>query len=230
MPIAPEGPGPSLASFRTKSASEDYNSVFEFMADNLYLSIWFPSFHEQEFLPRLLSVLKQFPYSSPMTGIGHLAVRSVSWDQPILFQQTFDYRVDPERALAMAGEFLHEDNAYELDVMWDLWMPVKEGDLDEKWELRPQTVKFIVFGTKFEDATYQQNGHIQVDFGLDAPFLYEDVEFTEIVEKRIKANVHKLVSFTTAVEKNCGISGRVLWSESEDNLAQKLIERLQKVQ
>jgi hypothetical protein len=138
--------------------------------------------------------------------------------------------VDPERALAMAGEFLHEDNAYELDLLWDLWSPVKEGDLDEKWELRPQTVKFIVFGPKFEDATYQQNGHIQVDFGLDAPFLYEDVEFTEMVEKRIKANVHKLVSFTTAVENNCGISGRVLWSESEDNLAQKLIERLQKVQ
>ena len=50
------------------------------------------------------------------------------------------------------------------------------------------------------------------------------------LEQRIKANVHKLVNFTSAVEKNCGISGRVLWSESEDNLAQKLIERLQKVQ
>ena len=50
------------------------------------------------------------------------------------------------------------------------------------------------------------------------------------VENRIKANVHKLVSFTTSVEKHCGISGRVLWSESEDNLAQKLIDRLQKIQ
>ena len=36
--------------------------------------------------------------------------------------------------------------------------------------------------------------------------------------------------FTIAVEKNCGITGRVLWSESEENLAQKLISRLQKVQ
>ena len=40
----------------------------------------------------------------------------------------------------------------------------------------------------------------------------------------------ELVNFTIAVEKNCGITGRVLWSESEENLAQKLIERLQKVQ
>jgi hypothetical protein len=91
-------------------------------------------------------------------------------------------------------------------------------------------VKIFAFGEEFEDAAYQQNGHVQVDFGLDTPFLYEEEEFTEAVEKRIKSNVQQLVNFTTAVEKNCGISGRVLWSESDDNLAQKLIERLQKVQ
>ncbi|HEX4606073.1 MAG TPA: hypothetical protein VH724_18880, partial [Candidatus Angelobacter sp.] len=85
-------------------------------------------------------------------------------------------------------------------------------------------------GTQFDDASFQENGHIQVDFGLDAPFLYEEVDFTNTLEQRIKANVHKLVNFTSAVEQNAGISGRVLWSESEDNLAQKLIERLQKVQ
>lgn len=181
-------------------------------------------------LPRLLSVLKQFPFSAERAGVGFLAVRSIGWDEPILFQQTFDYRADPEQALALAGEFLHEDNAYEVDVLWDLWVPKKEGDLDETWVLQPQTVKFIAFGTQFDDAAYQENGHIQVDFGLDTPFLFEEADFTSTLEQRIKANVQKLVSFTSAVEKNCGISGRVLWSESEDNLAQKLIERLQRVQ
>lgn len=181
-------------------------------------------------IPRLLSVLRQFPFSTQKSGVGHLAVYSVSWNEPLLFEQTFDYRSDPERALALAAEFLHEDNAYELEASWDLWMPIEEGDLDTTWEMKPQLTKFIAFGTKFEESTYQQNGHIQVDFGLDTPFLYEDVEFSEAVEKRIKSNVQKLINFTTAVEKNCGISGRVLWSESEDNLAQKLIERLQKVQ
>jgi hypothetical protein len=200
------------------------------MADRLYLSIWFPSFREPEMLPRLLSVLKQFPFSAERAGVGYLAVRSIGWDEPILFQQTFDYRADPEQALALAGEFLHEDNAYEVDVLWDLWVPKKEGDLDETWVLQPQTVKFIAFGTQFDDAAYQENGHIQVDFGLDTPFLFEEADFTSTLEQRIKANVQKLVSFTSAVEKNCGISGRVLWSESEDNLAQKLIERLQRVQ
>ena len=200
------------------------------MSDRLYLNIWFPSFREQEMLPRLLSVLKQFPFSAQNHGIGYLAVHSVSWDEPLLFEQTFDYRTDPDRALALAQEFLHDDNAYELEALWDLWTPVQEGDLDPTWVVNAQKVRFLAFGTQFEDAAYQQNGHIQVDFGLDAPFLYEEVDFTPAVEQRVKANVQKLVSFTSAVERNCGISGRVLWSESEGNLAQKLIERLQKVQ
>jgi hypothetical protein len=208
----------------------DYNNFFRIMADRLYLNIWFPSFHEQEMVPRLLSVLKQFPFSAQRGGVGYVAARSISWEEPIIFQQTFDFTADPERALALAAEFPHADDAYEVDVLWDLWVPVQEGDLDETWELRPQRVKLIAFGTSFEDASYQENGHIQVDFGLDAPFLFEEADFTNTLEQRIKANVHKLVNFTSAVEKNCGISGRVLWSESEDNLAQKLIERLQKVQ
>jgi hypothetical protein len=200
------------------------------MADRLYLSIWFPSFSTPEIAPRLLSIIKQFPFSAQRGGIGYLAVHSISWEEPIVFQQTFDYRADPEQVLALASEFLNDDNAYELEAMWDLWVPVQEGDLETTWQLHPQKVTFFAFGQQFEEATYQQNGHIQVDFGLDTPFLFEEEEFTEAVEKRIKANVQKLVSFTSAVEKNCGVSGRVLWSESEDNLAQKLIERLQKIQ
>lgn len=200
------------------------------MADRLYLNIWFPSFHEQEMLPRLLSVIKQFPFSAEHPGVQYMAVRSISWDQPIIFQQTFDDRVDPARAIELAGEFLHEDNAYEFDLQWDLWSPLQEGDLDLTWSQRPQTVKFIAFGTEFEDATFQQNGHIQIDLGLDTTFLYEDTDYNDFLEQRIKANVQKLVAFTNAIEKNCGISGRMLWSESEDNLAQKLIERLQRVQ
>jgi len=41
--------------------------------------------------------------------------------------------------------------------------------------------------------------------------------------------VHRLVEFAAKVEKNAGATGRLLWSESEENLAQKLIARLQKV-
>ena len=181
-------------------------------------------------LPRLLSVLKQFPFSADRPGIGYLGIRSISWDQPIIFQETFDHRAAPEQSPSARREFLHEDNAYELDVLWDLWVPTKEGDLDETWVLRPQTVKLIAFGTQFEEGTFQENGHIWSTSAWTLLFFLRKQITPGSLEQRIKANVHKLVAFTSAVEKNCGISGRVLWSESEDNLAQKLIERLQRVQ
>src|ERR1051326_3451679 len=106
------------------------------MSDRLYLSIWFPAFREAEMLPRLLSVIRQFPFSPHLKGIRYLGVYGISRSEPVVFQQTFDYRVDPERALALAGEFLHEDSAYEVEALWDLWTPVQEGDLDRSEERR----------------------------------------------------------------------------------------------
>jgi ribosomal protein S1 len=91
-------------------------------------------------------------------------------------------------------------------------------------------VRLIAEGTEFDDGAAEQEGHIQLDFGPDTPFLYEDVRLTPATEQRVKGNVQKLVEFTAAVEKNSGVTGRVLWSESEENLAQKLIARLQRVQ
>jgi hypothetical protein len=60
--------------------------------------------------------------------------------------------------------------------------------------------------------------------------LHEEVEFTSVAERNVRSNVQKLVEFTANVEKNSGATGRLLWSESEENLAQKLINRLQRVQ
>jgi hypothetical protein len=75
-----------------------------------------------------------------------------------------------------------------------------------------------------------ETGHVQVDMGLDAPFLLETESLTLEGEDRIRINVQRLVEFTIKVEKNTGATGRLLWSDSEDNLAQKLISRLQRIQ
>ncbi|MGH8458555.1 MAG: hypothetical protein ACRESV_04330, partial [Nevskiales bacterium] len=83
------------------------------MADNFYLNLWFPTFSAREMLPRALTVLRQFPFSKTLPGVGCLAVRALSWSEPLVYQQTFDERSDPERVLRLAGEFLHDDNAYE---------------------------------------------------------------------------------------------------------------------
>ena len=196
------------------------------MADSLNLSLWFPSFTEREMMPRILGVMRQFPFSAQRPGIGYLAVYPISWNEAPVFTQTFDFRADPERVVAIAVQFLHDDFAYEFEALWDLWMPLEEQP--DQWQIRSEPVRFFVHALKFDDGAYQQAGHVQVDFGLDTPFLHEEMAFTDLTEERVKQNVQRLVGFTTAVEKNCGLSGRVLWSESEENLAQKLISRLQK--
>ena len=197
------------------------------MADPLYLSLWFPSFSPVEMMPRAASVLKLFPSSNSRPGIEYVSVQPISWDEPTVLERRFRPGLDTEQAIALAGDLLHDDYGYVFEVMWDLWQRSEET---ENWKIEPTPARIIANGTRFDNGTYQQNGHVQVDFGLDTPFLYEDIELDEMDEARVRSNVQKLISFTNALEKNCGLTGRVLWSESEENLAQKLISRLQKVQ
>lgn len=195
------------------------------MADELNLSLWFPSFAQAEMMPRTLSVLRQFPFSPARPGITAAAAYPLNWNEAPVYSHAFDFAVQPERAILFVAEFLHEDYAYEFEAPWDLWVPRD----DAQWVVQPSPVKIIAQGPGFEDGDYQQTGHILVKLGIDTPFLYEEEEFGD-VEMRVRANVQKLIQFTNALEKNCGIGGRVLWSESEENLAQKLVARLQRVQ
>ena len=197
------------------------------MADSLYLSLWFSDFEVEEMLPRALSVMRQFPFSAERPGIKYLALHPVSWDEATILEQSFPHGIQPEAAVLVASDLLHEDYAYVFEAAWDLWML---GDGEEHWLLKPSLVKFVVRGQEFDEGSCRDEGHIQVDFGPDSPFLQEHVQLTDETEMQVRANVQKLVAFTTAVEKNSGASGRLLWSESEENLAQKLIARLQKVQ
>src|SRR5271170_288 len=197
------------------------------MADSLYLSLWFPNFDEAEILPRTVSVLRQVPFSEARGGVTYSAIQPVSWSEPTILERRFRPGVAPEEAVAEVAEFLHDDYAYVFEAYWDLWIP-KEGAA--KWSLEPSLVRLTAHGMEFEERAAEETGHIQVDFGMDTSFLHEEVALTSEAEQNVLSNVHKLVEFTAKVEKNAGATGRLLWSESEENLAQKLINRLQRVQ
>lgn len=197
------------------------------MADPLFLSLWFPSFELDEMLPRALAVMRQFPFSAAQPGIGYAAVHPVTWSEPTIFEQRYRPGIPPEEALGAASDFLHEDYAYLFEASWELWIfdaPRRE------WTQQESPIKFLVHGVDFDEGIFRQEGHIEVDFGLDSPFLQEELQLTSEAEQRVRANVQKLVEFTGKAEKASGASGRLLWSESEENFAQKLVARLQKVQ
>jgi hypothetical protein len=197
------------------------------MPDPLYLSLWFSDFDGPAMLPDVLAVLRQFPFSKQRPGITYASVQPVSWNEASVLERRFSPGIEPEDAVTVVADLVHDDYAYVFDSYWDLWMPGERGD---EWLLSPSPVKFIVQGEEFDEGAQEQTGHIEIDFGLDSPFLQENVELTDETKTRVRANVAKLVEFTMKAEKNTRASGRLLWSESEENLAQKLIARLQKVQ
>lgn len=199
------------------------------MADSLYFSIWFPSFREGEMMPRTVSVLRQFPFSALREGITYLSVHPVAWTEPTVLERRFDPGISPEEAAEVAKEFVHDDYAFVFEAFWDLWVP-NEDEHGESWVQKPVAVRFLVHGVQFDEGIYTEDGHIEGDFGLDTSFIFEGREISPFIEKHLRSNIAKLVGFSAAVEKNCGISGRVLWSESEENLAQKLIAKLQQTQ
>lgn len=197
------------------------------MADPLHLSLWFPAFSGQDMMLHVLAVLRQFPFSAQRPGVTYVSVQPVSWNEPSILERRFNPGVSPEVAVAVAADLLHEDYAYIFDADWDLWTPDATG---RQWSLAPNRVRLIAQGAEFDDAASESTGQVEVDFGLDTAFLQEQVKLDADTEERVRANVHKLVDFTNKVEKNAHANGRLLWSDSEDNLAQKLIARLQKVQ
>ncbi len=199
------------------------------MADSLYLSIWFPSFRENEMMPRSVGVLRQFPYSGLREGITYLSVHPVAWAEPTVLERRFTPGISPEEAADLAGEFAHDDFAFVFEAFWDLWVP-SDDEHGDSWVQRPVAVRFVVHGVQFDDGIYSDDGHIEVDFGLDTSFVFEGERISTTIEAHLRSNIAKLVAFSNAVETNCVISGRVLWSESEESLAQKLIAKLQRTQ
>jgi hypothetical protein len=196
------------------------------VADPVYLSLWFRDFSGPEMLPHAFSVLQQFPFSTQRPGVGYLAVHPVSWNEATVLERRFPAGIDAGQATLIAAEFIHDDYAYLFEAFWDMWTP---DPASGNWILEPASVKFIVQGEEFDEVAHQQTGHIEIDLGLDSYFLQLETALSEQTRAKIRDNVAKLVDFSTKVENSSGASSRLLWSESEESLAQKLIARLQKV-
>jgi hypothetical protein len=95
-----------------------------------------------------------------------------------------------------------------------------------RWVRGPRLVRVIGFGPLFDEGSYEQEGHIRIDFGTDTPFLEEEAELDSVAARHIEQNVRQLVDLTAGVEKASGATARLLWSELGESLAQRLAARL----
>ncbi len=190
-----------------------------------------------------MGVLGQFAKISGLPRVRAAAAYPVSFTEAPVYERQYvlDKRAEEgpgkddsliQNAVAEAMELLHEDTAYEFEMLWRLWeYEAGEGGLDGVWRRVPKVVTVLGYGPEFDDATFEQNGQVRVDFGLDSAWVIEDEAAAEDEEAagKIKENVEMLLAFTLSVEKHCGISSRLLWTESGEPLAEKLVARLQRL-
>lgn len=227
-----DAPGETKPSMCTIEAPSNIKT----MADQLYLSLWYPNFRLAALPAALERVMDIFGSVAESSRVKAAAAYPISWNEAPVYQRVYDEEHEPDneasqprQAIPAALEMLHDDFAYEFELVWELWVPEGGAGFDMVWKKEPSVVRIIGYGPEFDDGAYEQNGHVRIDFGPDTPFLQEDVDLDKEAAERVKQNVQMLVDFTNAVQQHGGISTRLLWSESGETLAQKLIARLQSV-
>ena len=217
------------------------------MSDTLYLSLWYPNLRIEALPDKLVAILATFAAHGGESKVYAATVWPVSWSESPVFQhvwgrvitpadpranldsgspQAVSSGADPRQAVAQTLELLHDDYAYEFQIGWSLWELESPEGLDPRWVREPHLVRVTGFGPLFDEGAYEQEGHIRIDFGSDAPFLEEDADLDRLGAKHIEENVRQLVELTNAIEKNSGATARLLWSELGESLAQRLAARL----
>ncbi len=146
-----------------------------------------------------------------------------------MLERRFNPGISPEEAVEIASEFAHDDFAFVFEAFWDLWVP-NDDEHGDSWVQRPWRSAFWSMACSSMRAFTPTTATSRWTSDSTRRFCTRAREIVAVTEKHVRANIAKLVAFSTAVEKNCAVSGRVLWSESEENLAQKLIAKLQQTQ
>jgi hypothetical protein len=199
------------------------------MSDTLYLSLWYPNLRLEALPDKLMAVLGEFAAHGGEARVYAATVWPVNWSEPPVFQRVYGWGergAEPRLAVEEALELLHDDYAYEFQIGWSLWELETGAELDSRWAREPRLVRVTGYGPLFDEGAYEQDGHIRLEFGSDAPFLEEDLELDSVAARHIEENVRQLVELTAAVEKGSGATARLLWSELGESLAQRLAARL----
>jgi hypothetical protein len=179
------------------------------MGDPLYLSLWLRGYSPIAMPVYLRKTLTEFPNSKLLPG-GMLSVYALSFHEAPVLEEFIDGAVDPQAVAQRAQEFLHEDSAFQVELRWDLYQ--WNGD----WELKPSPVTIEVYGPEFDTPRAE---HVRVEFG--GSHLYLPQEQSDHL-RPIQSNIRSLLHLSQDLENELSVERRLLWSEEEENFAERL--------
>jgi len=207
------------------------------MSDAFSLSLWYPQFQLASLADKLETALRQFAAHGGERGVFSATAWAVNWREAAAYQEIYglgEHGCQIDIAVGEALELLHPDYAYEFQIGWTLWEPDPEyaglSASQTRWVRASRLVRVIGYGPEFDEGAYEQEGHIRIDFGSDAPFLHEEVDLNLETIRCIEENVQQLIGLVNDVEKESQATARLLWSELGESLAARLVARLNRLQ
>lgn len=183
-----------------------------FMAEPLYFSLWLKDFRQENMLEHFSTILSGFPFSAFFPGIQSLTIRAISDAEPDVVDEGYEENITVEEAIAQAGEFNHDDSAYELTAYWDLWQ-----NIEDEWLLRPRQVQLSCFGPYYEN---DLGDHIRLALGYDTEFLPDPADPRSITAAA--SNLRSVARLAETLGQASGVASRLLWSPSDDNFLARL--------
>jgi len=187
------------------------------MADRIYLSCWVRGFSAQNMLAAFEKVLKRFPFSR-MQPMAILRVYAIEIAEPPQTEERFEDPLDPAEIIRRARLFESSDCAYQVETNWDLWA------WDEDWKITPAPISISCFGPDFASDLGEQ---LRIEFGPDLRFLPQPGQGGSLTP--VQSNIRSMLHLVQDLQKALPLEKKTLWSESGENLAERLQEALSEV-
>ena len=179
------------------------------MGDPLFLSLWLRGYSQIALPLYLRKALSIFPYST-LAPKSVLRIYALSLHEAPIFEEFIEGLPDPQAVAQQAQEFLHEDCAFQLETQWDLFQ------WNGGWELTPSRVLIEVYAPEFEGASGE---HVRVDLGPVALYLPQP-QSDQL--RPVQSNIRSLLRLTQDLEEELSVDRRLLWSDEEENFAERL--------
>jgi hypothetical protein len=184
------------------------------MLDPLSLTLWFSSYSPLALPVYFRKLLAVFPISK-LAPVARFRVVPICWAEPALLEEDFEADQGLEELSSAVQEHLHDDCAYQVESQWDLWQWE-----DGEWSLKPSPVLLELYGSQFETAAGE---HARIEFVSESLFLPDS---RSDLLRPVQSNIRSLLHLAEDIEQALPVERRLLSSDYEENLAERLRELL----